>query len=152
MHPSESNGYLVTVTCKAQSFLPYSDAVLFFTLPPSLPAGNQTASLTTNNLERPIFWCHLVFSFVAFILMWLVAQEPPVRGWQFMGCKTLVKEKRTRDREEKSLVWCENPSALSKKLQVPYRWCFSSLQGVEELTQRTKIHKKHDGAPLSKIG
>lgn len=100
MHPSESNGYLVTVTCTAQSFLPYSDAVLFFTLPQSLPAGNQTANLTTNNLERPIFWCHLVFSFLAFILMWLVAQEPPVRGWQFMGCKTWWK-KRGQETEKK---------------------------------------------------
>lgn len=33
------------------------------------PAGNQIASLTTNDLERRIFLYHLVPSFLALILM-----------------------------------------------------------------------------------
>lgn len=57
-------------------------------LTPSLPAGNQIASLTTNDLERHIFWCHLVLFFLAFILMWLVVQERPVWSCQIMNCKT----------------------------------------------------------------
>lgn len=74
---------------------------------PSLPAGNQIASLTTNDLERPIFWCHLVLSFLAFILIWLVALESPGRSCQIINCKMLAEEKRTRDREEQKLglIW-----------------------------------------------
>lgn len=103
----------------------------------SLPAGNQIASLTTNDLERHIFWCHLVLSFLALIITWLVAQETPIRAWQILGCKRLVEEKKT-DREEKCLVWFENPDALRKKqLLISCTWCFSSLQGVEELTDNT---------------
>lgn len=98
----------------------------------SLPAGNQIASLTTNDLERRIFWCHLVLSFLAFILMWLVAQEPPVCAWQIMGCMILEEEKRTRDRrkkKKKSLVWFENPYARRKKIASIIKMMFFTSPG-----------------------
>lgn len=113
-------------------FFPYNGAVLLSTLSPSLPAGNQIASLTTNDLERHIFWCHLVLSFLAFILMWLVALESPGRSCQIMNCKTLAEEKRTRDREEKKLGLIWKPLCTEKKLASIIRWCFSSRHGVEE--------------------
>lgn len=95
------------MNCMTKFLFPYNGAVLLSTLSPSLPAGNQIASLTTNDLERPIFWCHLVLSFLAFILIWLVALESPGRSCQIINCKMLAEEKRTRDREEQKLglIW-----------------------------------------------
>lgn len=121
--------------------------VLLSTLYPIVSlVGNQIASLITNDLERHIFWCHLAFSFLAFILMWLVAQDPPVWGCQIMGCKTLGERKKTRNKE-KSLVWLENPYLLRKKIYASFiQWCFSSLQRVKELTQRIKIWERHGPA------
>ena len=43
------------MNCMTKFLFPYNGAVLLSTLSPSLPAGNQIASLTTNDLERPIF-------------------------------------------------------------------------------------------------
>lgn len=113
-------------------FFPYNGAVLLSTLSPNLPAGNQIASLTTNDLERHIFWCHLVLSFLAFILMWLVALESTGRSCQIMNCKTLAEEKRTRDREEKKLGLIWKSLCTEKKFASIIRWCFSSRWGVEE--------------------
>lgn len=109
--------------------------------PHSLPDGNQIASLTTNDQRRHIFWCHLVLSFLAFILMWLVAQEPPVCGWQIMGSKTLVEEKRTRDREEKKLGMIWKSSGTEQKIS-----CLYVSKEWKSWQERTKIHKSHHPA------
>lgn len=153
---SKCNGFPVTVNWKVKSENPLSSICKFFLssklqnelydrilLPlqwccaalhpvPHLPAGNQIASLTTNDLERHIFWCHLVLSFLAFILMWLVALESPGRSCQIMNCKTLAEEKRTRDREEKKLGLIWKSLCTEKKFASIIRWCFSSRRGVEE--------------------
>lgn len=135
MYPSKSNGCPVTVNWKELNQKnPFSSMCKFFSLlqilrtaivwqnyssfsmvllstlsPISLPVGNQIASLTTSDLERHIFWCHLVLSFLAFILMWLVAQEPPVWGCQIMDAVRLRGKEKRQAIEENSLVWFENP-------------------------------------------
>lgn len=77
-----------------------------YSLPHSLPAGNQIASLTINDLERHIFWCHLVLSFLDFILMWLVAQKPPVWSCQIMNWKTLEERKEDKkQRRKRKKAW-----------------------------------------------
>ena len=124
---SKCNGFSVTVNWKVQSENPFSSMCKFFLssklrnelygkillplqwccaalhpFPHSLPAGNQIASLTTNDLERHIFWCHLVLSFLAFILMWLVAQESLVQSCQIMNCKTMGEKEDKRQRRKKA--------------------------------------------------